>query len=131
MYDKCLLLLSSQLSRLQNDLLVGRKTLPGKERLEAELVAAQIELKEENTRLSSLERAVECASDPARLRLLPGNNPTLDDLREKIEAMEVSLFTNESLITGVPPRALFTGAYPLPGTTGRERAAATGERAAS
>ena len=54
-------------------------------------MTAQIELKEGNTHLSSLERAVECASDPARLRLLPGNNPSLDDLRQKTEALEVSM----------------------------------------
>lgn len=43
--------------------------------------------------MSSLEKAVECASNPARLRLLPGNNPSLNDLRQKTEALEVSLLT--------------------------------------
>lgn len=39
--------------------------------------------------LRRLEQAVECPSDPTRLRLLPGENPSCNELREKIERLEV------------------------------------------
>ena len=61
----------SQLSRLNNDVLVNRKLLPEKEKLEQELINAQIELKECEREMREVERAVENANDPSRLRLLP------------------------------------------------------------
>ena len=39
--------------------------------------------------LRQLEQAVECASDPSRIRQLPGENPSLNELRDKIETLEV------------------------------------------
>ena len=39
--------------------------------------------------LHALESAVECASDPSRLRILPGSNPSCGDLRERVEKLEV------------------------------------------
>ena len=43
--------------------------------------------------LRRLEQAVECASDPSRIRQLPGENPSLNELRDKIEKLEVSSTT--------------------------------------
>ena len=78
-----------QLSRLQNDVLVGRKALPEKEKVERELERAQIELKGCEQRLRELEAAVENASDPQRLRVLPGDCPSRNEISSKIEQLEV------------------------------------------
>ena len=79
----------SQLSRLNNDVLVNRKLLPEKEKLEQELINAQIELKECEREMREVERAVENANDPSRLRLLPGGDPSRNELANKIETLEV------------------------------------------
>ncbi len=79
-----------QLSKLQNDVLVQRKHLPEKGRLESELVASQIELKACEEQLRALEAAVECASDPSRLRLLSGTDPTTREIRDRTEKLEVT-----------------------------------------
>ena len=79
----------SQLSRLNNDVLVNRKLLPEKEKLEQELINAQIELKECEREMREVERAVENANDPFRLRLLPGGDPSRNELANKIETLEV------------------------------------------
>lgn len=78
-----------QISRLQNALLVTRKSLPVKEKLEVDLVTGQLELQCCQERLEELGQAVECASDPARLRLLEGDNPSRNELNDKIDALEV------------------------------------------
>ena len=78
-----------QLSQLQNDVLVGRKALPEKEKVERTLVNAQISLKECEQRLRALEAAVEDASDPMRLRILPGDSPSRNELTNRIEKLEV------------------------------------------
>lgn len=56
-----------------------------------DLVNAQIQLKSCQERLQQLEQAVECASDPTRIRLLGGDNPSHKELNEKIDALEVSV----------------------------------------
>ena len=80
-----------QLSKLQNDVLVGRKAVPEKEKVERELVNAQISLKECEQMLRSLETAVENANDPQRLRVLPGDCPSRNELTNRIEKLEVGL----------------------------------------
>ena len=84
----------TQISRLQNEILVSRKTLPLKDKLELDLVNAQIELKMCQERLQGLEEAVECASDPSRLRLLSGENPSCTELTEKVTTLEVIIEKN-------------------------------------
>ncbi len=79
-----------QLSKVQNDVLVKRKREAEKTSFETELVASQIELKACEEQLRALESAVECASDPSRLRLLPGANLTPGEIRERIERLEVA-----------------------------------------
>ena len=79
----------SQLSRLNSDVLVNRKLLPEKEKLEQELINAQIKLKECEREMREVERAVENANDPSRLRLLPGGDPSRNELANKIETLEV------------------------------------------
>ena len=49
--------------------------------------------------LRRLEQAVECASDPSRIRQLPGENPSLNELRDKIEKLEVSSTTTADATT--------------------------------
>ena len=80
------------MSKVQNDVLVGRKALPEKEKIERELVNAQISLKECEERLRALEAAVENASDPSRLRILPGDSPSRNELTNKIEKLEVCIY---------------------------------------
>lgn len=70
-------------------MLVARKTLPEKEKVERELVSAQISLKECEERLRSLEAAVENANDLTRLRVLPGDCPSRNELTNRIEKLEV------------------------------------------
>lgn len=77
------------MSKFQNDVLVGRKALPEKEKIERELVRAQIDLKACEQHLRELEAAVEDASDPQRLRVLPGDCPSRNELSSKIEQLEV------------------------------------------
>ena len=77
------------MSKVQNDVLIGRKALPEKEKIERELVNGQISLKECEERLRALEAAVENASDPSRLRILPGDSPSRNELTNKIEKLEV------------------------------------------
>ena len=77
------------MSKVQNDVLIGRKALPEKEKIERDLVNAQISLKECEERLRDLEAAVENASDPSRLRILPGDSPSRSELTNKIEKLEV------------------------------------------
>ena len=80
-----------QLSKLQNDVLVGRKALPEKDKVERELVNTQISLKECEQTLRALEAAVENANDPQRLRILPGDCPSRNELTNRIEKLEVGL----------------------------------------
>lgn len=80
-----------QLSKLQNDVLVGRKALPEKEKVERDLVNAQISLKECEQSLRALEAAVENANDPTRLRILPGDSPSRNELTNRIEKLEVHM----------------------------------------
>ena len=87
----------SQLSRLNNDVLVNRKLLPEKEKLEQELINAQIELKECEREMREVERAVENANDPSRLRLLPGGDPSRNELANKIETLEVCIYFNHNI----------------------------------
>ena len=82
------------MSKVQNDVLVGRKALPEKEKVERELVNAQISLKECEQRLRSLEAAVENANDPSRLRILPGDSPSRNELANRIEKLEVGWYKN-------------------------------------
>ena len=83
--------MSFQLTKLQTDVLVGRKALPEKEKVERELVNAQISLKECERQLRTLEAAVENANDPSRLRILPGDSPSRNELTDRIEKLEVSV----------------------------------------
>ena len=48
-----------------------------------------LQLKVCEKELRRLEQAVECASDPTRVRQLPGENPSLNKLRDNIERLEV------------------------------------------
>ncbi len=59
--------------------------------IEMDLINAQIELQNCQKTLKQLGEAVECASDPARLRLLSGDNPSRKQLIVKIDALEVSV----------------------------------------
>ena len=70
-------------------MLVGRKALPEKEKVERELVNAQIELKACEQQLRKLEGAVENATNPQRVRLLPGDCPSRNELDSKTEKLEV------------------------------------------
>ena len=47
------------------------------------------QLKQSEERMRALEKAVECASDPARLRMLPGDDPSCSELADKLERIEV------------------------------------------
>ena len=60
------------MSKVQNEVLIGRKALPEKEKIERDL-----------------EAAVENASDPSRLRILPGDSPSRNELTNRIEKLEV------------------------------------------
>lgn len=75
--------------RLQAEMLLNRKKLPEKDQIEEEMLTAQIELKTCEKELRLLEKAVEDANDPDRLRLLPGENPTHNDLTNKMDKVEV------------------------------------------
>ncbi len=66
-----------------------RKSAPVKDKLEVDLVTGQLELQQCQERLQELGEAVECASDPARLRLLSGDNPSRNQLSDKIDTLEV------------------------------------------
>ena len=77
------------MSKVQNEVLIGRKALPEKEKIERELVNAQISLRQCEERLRALEAAVENASDPSRLRILPGDSPSRNELTNRIEKLEV------------------------------------------
>ncbi len=85
-----------QISRLDNDLLVSRRCVPVSEKLEIDLVNGQVELQCCQDRLQELGQAVECANDPSRLRLLGGDNPSRNELGDKIDALEVRLITINS-----------------------------------
>ena len=84
------------MKKIQNDILISRKKLPDKDKTEEELVNAQIELKTCEQHLRILEKRVEDASDPNRLRLLPGENPSLKELDEKLDKVEVLLYHTKS-----------------------------------
>lgn len=66
------------------------KKLPDKENTAAELDSSKFELKACKQQVRLLETAVEDASDPDRLRLLPGKNPTRSELNEKLDKVEVT-----------------------------------------
>lgn len=86
------------------------------------MATAQEELKSCEQELRQLEKAVEDSSNPDRLRLLPGKNPTHSDLTAKMDKVEVWL-------TGFQVRNLNILLVAL-GSAGRERAAAAREGAA-
>ena len=70
-------------------MLVARKALPEKEKVESELERAQIDLKACEQYLRELEAAVEDASNPQRLRELTGDCPSRNEISSKIEQLEV------------------------------------------
>ena len=85
---------SPQLSRLQNDVLVNRKLLPGKEHAEMELVSAQGALRECRERLRWLEGRVEGVGGEEgeggrQVRMLPGEQPSRYELKSRLEKLEV------------------------------------------
>ncbi len=61
------------------------------DKIEMDLVIAQIELQNCQETLKELEQSVECASDPARMRLLGGDNPSRKQLNVKLDVLEVSV----------------------------------------
>lgn len=77
------------MKRLQNQITLNRDVLPEKEQMMTELVTAQVEFKVCEQELRLLEKAVEDASDPNRLRLLPGENPTRNELSDRLDKVEV------------------------------------------
>jgi hypothetical protein len=48
-----------------------------------------VELRQCEQEMRLLERKVEDADDPSRLRLLPGDNPTHAELNQKLDKVEV------------------------------------------
>lgn len=63
--------------------------------MEAELTISQVDLKTCEEQLRALEKAVEDSSDPARLNLLPGDNPTRKELNDKLDKVEVGMMEEE------------------------------------
>lgn len=53
------------------------------------MVSSQEELKRCEREMKALKKAVEDADDPSRLRLLPGDNPTHQELNQKLDKVEV------------------------------------------
>lgn len=78
-----------QLKRIQSDIVLDRKKLPERDQLVGELVQGQEELRVCELELRQLERAMEDASNPNRLRLLPGPSPTHTSLTTKMDRVEV------------------------------------------
>ena len=70
---------------------MGRTKLPERASVEMELLNAREELRVCEAEMRELEKAVEDASNPSRLRLLPGGIPTRDELSEKLEKVEVCI----------------------------------------
>ena len=64
-----------------------------RDKLILEVLNARVELKEGDKEVQRLEKAVEDASDFGRLRLLPGDNPTRDELNEKLDKVEVCVLS--------------------------------------
>ncbi|KAL5481265.1 hypothetical protein EMCRGX_G021396 [Ephydatia muelleri] len=84
-----------ELSKVKNDIILLRKSVPEKETLTCELVASQNELRECKDRLCLLEAAVENSNNPQRTRMLAGKVMSRSELQERIETLEVQLGERE------------------------------------
>lgn len=84
---------------MENELAVGRTKLPESGSVQMEVLNAREELRVCEEEMRQLEKAVEDASNPSRLRLLPGGVPTREELSEKLEKVEVCVCVHVCMCT--------------------------------
>lgn len=93
--DEKIRFLTMQVTEEKRQIEQIKRELPNKKALESDLITLQIQLSQCNDRADELEQLAQSPDKESRIRILDGNDPSLQDLMKKMEELELRLSEKE------------------------------------
>lgn len=93
--DEKIRFLTMQVTEEKRQIEQIKRELPNKKGLESDLITLQIQLSQCNDRAAELEQLAQSPDKESRIRILDGNDPSLQDLMKKMEELELRLSEKE------------------------------------
>lgn len=93
--DEKIRFLTMQVTEEKRQIEQIKRELPNKKALESDLITLQIQLSQCNDRAAELEQLAQSPDKESRIRILDGNDPSLQDLMKKMEELELRLSEKE------------------------------------
>lgn len=93
--DEKIRFLTMQVTEEKRQIEQIKRELPNKKALESDLITLQIQLSQCNDRADELEQLAQSPDKESRIRILDGNDPSLQDLMKRMEKLELRLSEKE------------------------------------